>query len=1019
MTTRVRTAGLPVILSLFLISVAGANVIPDYRANDEETGQEFQHDVACCVHPDGRWTAAWLDYRAGAPAIFMRTFSSDDAGIGPGQVLTNGLGLFGLDLNASVVGEPAIIALEGDRSLLIWTEVRGEVSLVRAAILDPDGIVHGPVGVNDTSRRNGCRHPHVAATGTRLLAVWEESVGLFARVRGRVLDLDLTPIGAEFPLHPEGEHPQAGPVVATRSGGWLAAWEEGDGTPQVTARAFGLDGAADGGPFSVEAQPSLAQRDIALLSTPDGYFLSWTSTEQNLVRLLGRSIDLNLDPVGTVFDIYQPDAETVTPRAPELIRGSPNSVVVVWPAGAAAHTRLFSREVQLPDTPSGDVRMLEDPADPVEGVLIPRSLAVCGGNGLQRRLVWWDNREGWDLAYSMRLDETGGAVDGSVIPIEMIDGTASQVMPAAAIYPNDKGIVVWEDFRTGGLSIFGRMLDRDGAPEGASFRISEMSTGSVSVPATNLRDLLHNRPSVATTTDGSAAAVWTVFFPDGRSRVYLQSFDPSGERLGGNIGLPTVIPDDPTPNTQLAPTIVGLADGGYMIVWRDTYSDSNGDIFARRFLADGTAAGDTIRIVDPGPYAGASQDMPTAASSGEGEVIIAWIDGRSGDGDVYAQRLGPTGHRVESNLLVSGPEGSRPIPQLNPSVAAAPGRYAIVWDDDPLGIGTISGMLTILPSLKNASSPSSVDIPFHISTGTRGMKYPRVAMNPDGRFVVTYWDTTADSARVMAQRFDPDAGVIGPPYSVGAVGGRALTIPGGVAANGERIQYAFSDSRDMRGWDARVRRVDWTFDGWFSAVAIATWAVEETADALLLRWSVPLDRAGALYTVWREENESDDAGAAPGPDAAPLGSGPIGPIASGGADYLFRDATARSGQRFAYWIEDASGDFAGPWSGSRGASSADVDLRVLGNPFRTSTRLAWSSPRGTRVDVTIHDATGRRVRLLRAVSGPPSGDSGGQRGELVWDGRDDSGRPVPAGAYWARLRATPGTDRSVQMLRLR
>jgi hypothetical protein len=1019
MRTLLRIVGRAAGLSLVFAWMAAANVIPDFIANDEETGQEYQREIACCTHPDGSWTAAWLDFRMGPPAIFMRSFSSTGEPAGPGLPLTDGYGLFQLDLNASSVGEPMLVPVGENRSLVVWTETREQLSRIQAVVVDVNGIVAGPVTVNDIQRRNGCVRPQASSSGDRTLIVWWESTGLFARAYGQVLESTLQRWGGNFLLHPEVEAAQTAPTVAAYQGGWTAAWAEGNEVPQIMARRFDLDGAALGDPRTIDPNDSWSQRDVALLSVADGAFLCWTATQQNLVSLVAREVDANLDAAGAPFDVYSPDAATVTPAAPRLLAGGAGAVLVFWTAGPASHTRIFSRAVLLPATPTGEVHLLEDPPDPVDGVLVPRALSVSIGDGTQRRVAWWDNREGWDLAYTLRADVDGVPIEESLMPVDLVDGTASQVMPAPAIYPNGRGIVVWEDFRTGGLSIFGRALDRDGVPEGTSFRVSEASTGSVTAPATDLRDLLRNRPSVATMIDGSTVVAWTGIFPDGRSRVYLQNYDPTGARLGGNVGLPTVIPNDPRPNTQGAPNVVRLADGGYMVVWRDTFADSDGDLFARRFLPDGTAMSDTIRIVDPGPYAGAPQDSPSAASSGEGEVIIAWIDGRSGDGDVYAQRLGPTGRRIERNMQISAPEEDQPTPQFNPATAAAPGRYVIIYDDDPLGIGLISGRLTILPSMKDGASARSIDIPITISTGQRGMKYPRVAMNPDGRFVVTYWDTSADSSRVMAQRYDPDGNRIGAAYSICAVGGEAIAVPGGVAANGNRIQYAFSDSREMRGYDARVRRVDWTFDGAYSAIALAGASLEERPNALILRWSVPLDRAGALYSVWRAPDDGNAAGNEPGPDAQRIGSGPVGPAQSGGAEYEFADTSVEVGRRFAYWIEDTDGEFAGPWSGVRGAPPSDAALRSLGNPFLFATRLAWCAPLGTRVDLSVHDAAGRRVREL--LSGLPVSSSGTDAGggEVLWDGRDESGRAVPAGVYWARLRVRPGGERSIRLLRLR
>lgn len=778
MKTLARAAAWTAFLGLVLACSAHGIDYDDLIANADSTGQEYQHDIACCVHQDGAWTAAWLDYRPGLPGIFVRDFSSLDQPLGPGRSITDGYGLFGTDLNASAIGEPSMIPLSGNRSLVVWSEVRGEDNRLQAAIVTPDGAVTGPVTVNDTARRSPCRHPQVAEAGDRFFIVWTESTGLFRRVYGQVVDPSLRRIGGNRALHPELDAPQTDPVVAKRGEGWLVAWSEGDPAAQVSVRAFGLDGAPLDAVRAVDATSEWAQRDVALLAVPGGFLLGWTATQSNLVVLMGRQLAEDLEPAGSTFMIYSPEPATVTPDGPELIPGAAGSAIAFWPAGPASHRRIFSRSILLPETPTGNVELVDDPADPIDGVLVPRSLAAFGSDGIQKRLAWWDNSEGWDLAYCMRVDDQGRPAGNDPFPIEMADGTSSQVNPAVALYPNGDGIAVWEDFLTGGLSIFGRRLDRDGAPLGSPFRVSAASTGSVAVPATNLRDLIRNQPSVATTKNGSTVVVWSKLSTDGRSRVYMQMYDPSGARLGGNIEFPAVRPDAPNPNTQGSPTVVRTSDGGSMVIWRDTYADPNGDIFGRSFLADGTAEGDTIRIIDPGPYVGASQDMPAAASSGEGEVVVAWLDGRSGDGDIYVQRLGPTGQRIERNILISGDEGSMPVPQRNPTVAAAPGRYVVVWDDDPLGFGGISGMLTILPSQKAASHARSIDIPINIYTGHIGTKYPRVAMNPDGRFVVTFWDTSNDSARVMAQRFSPDGIKVGNPYSVSTVGGRSAAIPG-------------------------------------------------------------------------------------------------------------------------------------------------------------------------------------------------------------------------------------------------
>ena len=72
------------------------------------------------------------------------------------------------------------------------------------------------------------------------------------------------------------------------------------------------------------------------------------------------------------------------------------------------------------------------------------------------------------------------------------------------------------------------------------------------------------------------------------------------------------------------------------------------------------------------------------------------------------------------------------------------------------------------------------------------------------------------------------------------------------------------------------------------------------------------------------------------------------------------------------------------------------------NPFNPSTRLAFALPQAGEVSLRIYDAAGRLVRTL--VAGRlPAGEH-----RVVWRGRDDGGRSVAAGVYFARLRTGAG-----------
>jgi len=80
------------------------------------------------------------------------------------------------------------------------------------------------------------------------------------------------------------------------------------------------------------------------------------------------------------------------------------------------------------------------------------------------------------------------------------------------------------------------------------------------------------------------------------------------------------------------------------------------------------------------------------------------------------------------------------------------------------------------------------------------------------------------------------------------------------------------------------------------------------------------------------------------------------------------------------------------------------------NPFNPMTEIRFELAAPQAVSLRIYDVTGRLVREL--ADGPlPTGPH-----TRVWQGRDDSGRPVPSGAYYVRLVTEGRIDRRKVML---
>jgi hypothetical protein len=97
----------------------------------------------------------------------------------------------------------------------------------------------------------------------------------------------------------------------------------------------------------------------------------------------------------------------------------------------------------------------------------------------------------------------------------------------------------------------------------------------------------------------------------------------------------------------------------------------------------------------------------------------------------------------------------------------------------------------------------------------------------------------------------------------------------------------------------------------------------------------------------------------------------------------------------------------GSWPASAVPEAAPAGISpspgALPNPSPGSCRIAFQTVTAGPVSVRVFDASGRQVRQLH--DGPlPAGEF-----SLLWDGRDDGGRELPSGVYFAKIQTTSGS----------
>lgn len=286
------------------------------------------------------------------------------------------------------------------------------------------------------------------------------------------------------------------------------------------------------------------------------------------------------------------------------------------------------------------------------------ALAPDGAGGAF--VVWQDLRNGIDSdVYAQHLNAAGvaqWAANGARVTGAIYD----QVSPAAAADTSHGVYVAWVDWRSGtGISAFAQHLNAAGATTYASDAMLAQDHTSIIVQAVGDQqggalvlwsgiDVSRVTPSglawttlvssgtiPVMTTDGAGGAI--IAYLNGTLRA--QRMANYGSPLWDFSGVALT-------NATGKKTHLGLAcdsTGSAVVAWHDERSAVTGDIYAQR-VAHNVVVWNPDGV--PVCTAAAVQDNPVVVADGAGGSIVCWQDSRSGDFDIYAQRLDRLGHAL-------------------------------------------------------------------------------------------------------------------------------------------------------------------------------------------------------------------------------------------------------------------------------------------------------------------------------------------------------------------------------------
>jgi hypothetical protein len=201
---------------------------------------------------------------------------------------------------------------------------------------------------------------------------------------------------------------------------------------------------------------------------------------------------------------------------------------------------------------------------------------------------------------------------------------------------------------------------------------SSTSTTIVNVPVSVA---LYDQGPPVTVPDGGGGviAVWADY-RNGNLDIYAQKLNAAGVAQWSGDGVPVCKAAGP----QLHPQAVSDEAGGVVVAWQDERSGT-ADIYAQRLNSLGFAAW-TVNGV-PVSQAANAQRHPVVVANGLGGAIVAWVDERGADADVYAQRLSATGAALwaADGVALCAAAG---VQEGLSAVSDAVGGAIVAWRDD-------------------------------------------------------------------------------------------------------------------------------------------------------------------------------------------------------------------------------------------------------------------------------------------------------------------------------------------------
>lgn len=293
-------------------------------------------------------------------------------------------------------------------------------------------------------------------------------------------------------------------------------------------------------------------------------------------------------------------------------------------------------------------------------------------------VAWQDDRNGNQDVYLNKYDSAGADAWSGGKKMNTDAGSADQTTPHLLLSASStSAYVAWQDNRTDTDDIYAQKVDPSSNYQWTTeLKVNQNVAGSIQ---SNVRIGLDRYEQLY--------AVWEDT-RNGNSDIYGLSFTTTGAtpatRWGSEVKFNRNADNGEQTNPALAVESPNDSTLNVYVAWQDTRSGDT-DIYLTRYDGSGSPVwANEVRVNSDTSGNGATQELPSIAVDGSGNIYVVWEDSRNQTADIYLQKIDPNGNKlIPFDVRINSASANaqeRPMVTINSA-----GYPLIVWQDNTAG----------------------------------------------------------------------------------------------------------------------------------------------------------------------------------------------------------------------------------------------------------------------------------------------------------------------------------------------